>query len=286
MDPHALSGDSLMEKLQRFALQHPLSFSILAILLFFAAAAAFAGLALLLLGGTLSDDRIQLAGQAGATLLLVLTIWRLGWLRATGVARLGNRRVWVLTALALLWLLPLTLYAFFGTVRYALPDSPDLAATAATTFAAGVVEELLFRGLLLYVLATAWGPSRRGRVAAILVTSVLWGSLHLVNATGGRIEETWLQVLNATLSGIWYGALVLEAGTIWPVVLIHGLVNTVTATHALGVPGYASHVVAGYRLATLFELPWLLYGLYLLRRPAAPATPRAVAAVPSRLPRA
>jgi len=66
-------------------------------------------------------------------------------------------------------------------------------------------EEALLRGYPLQALAEAWGPS-----AALLVTSIAFGALHLTSP-----EVTWLGLANIAVAGLLLGAVYLRTGSLW-----------------------------------------------------------------------
>ena len=71
------------------------------------------------------------------------------------------------------------------------------------SFLGPIVEELVFRGFLLRRL------EKRGKVLAIVVTSLLFGLMH----------QNLPQVLNATLIGLVMGYIAMEYSIIWSIVL-------------------------------------------------------------------
>ena len=89
----------------------------------------------------------------------------------------------------------------------------------ATTFLVGFFEEVLFRGVVMQGLS-----ARFGAVTGLLVTSVLFGAMHLVNWVNGQtLDATVVQCVHAGAAGFLYGALALRTGSLWPSILLHGL---------------------------------------------------------------
>lgn len=84
----------------------------------------------------------------------------------------------------------------------------DLLALSA---AAGVGEELLFRGLLQTWLAHT---AAVGNVGAVLLAAVLFGMLHRI---------TWTYAILATLVGCYLGWLLVACDTLWVPIIAHGL---------------------------------------------------------------
>lgn len=85
----------------------------------------------------------------------------------------------------------------------------------------GFSEELAFRGLILQCLLP------KGYITALLVSSLLFGGVHLVNVLyGSALGITLLQVLGASVFGFGLGAIIVLNGALWPAMLIHALANT------------------------------------------------------------
>ena len=81
-----------------------------------------------------------------------------------------------------------------------------------------VVEEVAFRGFLLTRLRELLGPGRAALVAAVAVSSVLFGVLHS--------EQGVVGVVAVALDGVAFCALRLYWDTVWAAVLAHGFNNT------------------------------------------------------------
>jgi membrane protease YdiL (CAAX protease family) len=128
----------------------------------------------------------------------------------------------------------------------------------------GFVEETLFRGIILYALARVWGHTRRGLIAAVIVQAALFGLIHILQALGGSpTSSVLLVIVNGFLSGIWWGALVVGWGSVWPVVILHAASNAAVAIHGLTNP-FIEPATTGYLRVTLFELPLVVLGIWIL----------------------
>jgi membrane protease YdiL (CAAX protease family) len=251
--------------MRRLATEHPLLF-VIAVLLWWLTSSLLASLAAAaLLDSELASDLAQSLGTLTATALIVLLAWRLGWLRPAGISRLGGWRVWLVALAIMLYFYAAYRYAFFGTLASDLAyllRLPEAWGVLLRHLVVGTVEEILFRGILLYALVRAWGTTRRGLFAAIITPALLFGSLHILQlATGNSLSGTLLTIVIGLFSGIWMGALVLRWGTIWPGVAIHALSNAVVNVGALAVPDFAPPTSA-FLLAALFEMPLVLLGIW------------------------
>jgi membrane protease YdiL (CAAX protease family) len=81
--------------------------------------------------------------------------------------------------------------------------------------AAPVGEEILFRGFLYKGIAA----SRAGPIAAILLSSVVWASLHL--------QYDWIEILRIALLGIYLGSVRYQTESVSLTILLHFLTNAV-----------------------------------------------------------
>lgn len=77
---------------------------------------------------------------------------------------------------------------------------------------AGVCEEILFRGFLLWYFAD-W----TGTLGAVVLSSLVFGFGHLYL---GRAH-----VLKTTIAGVFFACLVLVCGSLWPAILIHAAMD-------------------------------------------------------------
>ena len=77
---------------------------------------------------------------------------------------------------------------------------------------AGVCEEVLFRGFLLWYLAVWTGP-----VAAVILSSLLFGL--------GHVYLGMVHVPKTTLAGLFMACLALASGSLWPAIVIHAAMD-------------------------------------------------------------
>ena len=203
-----------------------------------------------------------------AAFLLAVTAWQ-GW-NDVGLNKLAHPGT-----LKLLWLPAFFIVGLFGTGWVmGLPPASAIVFTLINTFFVGLSEELMFRGILFQAFRTAmkiW--------PAIIVTTVAFGAIHVLNVfvTGNFIPSV-AQALGAGMSGLLFMALRLRTGSLWPVVITHGLWDfaTFTASTANGSTSSPSDpapsVLLTFVLPLLFTLPNALYGLWLLRNVRRDAT--------------
>ena len=162
-----------------------------------------------------------IANVAIAVFLLVL-IFRWGLAKKYGLCKANA------PAKAFLWFIPLALLAtaniWFGAVMNL--NGADLACYLISMCAVGIVEELLFRGLLFRAM------EKDSLKAAIIVSSVTFGLGHvmnLLNGSGQDIFTTLLQMVTAVALGFLLVVIVWRGGTILPCIIAHSVIDMLSA---------------------------------------------------------
>lgn len=170
--------------------------------------------------------------------------------------------------------------------RFLAPNPSDILLVAMSQMVGiGIFEEVLYRGLIFKVLVKNMGDSRRGIIMSCIVSSVIFGLVHITNLIdiykyAGQLSIAVVlpvlsQVFFTTAFGLLNAALFLRVGTLWIPILIHGTGNLVTQTFAsllshdrilqfLHSP--SSMNIPEFIMSTLVStIPLLLAGLFLLR---------------------
>jgi membrane protease YdiL (CAAX protease family) len=160
-------------------------------------------------------------------------------------------------------------YGFFGNVSFdwsVFARSGEARRMLVREGIVGFVEETIFRGIILYALVRVWGRSRSGLIASVIVQAALFGALHILHAgVGSPLSTVLMVVTNCFLSGIWWGAIVLRWENLWPTIVLHGLSNASVLIKGLS-SASIEPVTTAYIRATVFEIPLLILGLWLLLR--------------------
>ncbi len=129
--------------------------------------------------------------------------------------------------IAFAWLFPLALV--FGMATGLVPFEPHLPSAALVipiilgkSLMVALPEEVLFRGLLQNLLQRA-APTARGRLLALLVSSVIFGFSHVNN----NPLFDWRYVTIATVAGIAYGIVYNRTGKVTAAAITHSLIDVV-----------------------------------------------------------
>jgi len=229
--------------------------------------------------GTGMDDVSSMNDQLPTEFFLaasaVLIIVILGWARASGFRQVepGGLKFAIAPAAftgLLLGIAAVTASAS-GTSVFEIVGVQHLAVLVLMTLLVGVFEEGLFRGILMKGARTRFSP-----LAAVAITSVMFGLMHIVNYVGGQpLPGTIVQIIHAAVGGFMYGMLRLRIGALWPVILLHGFWDTTVATIGSTFAGLgeaaASAVQAdavtensGGLAAFVLMMPELFYGLFMV----------------------
>jgi membrane protease YdiL (CAAX protease family) len=171
--------------------------------------------------------------------LAVLAIWLFLRWRGEGWASIGFRRpaswprtILTATGIALAWQL-LAVGGILLAKNAAGAEGPDISRfeaiggnplvlaqwlTVAWT-TAGFGEEIIWRGFVMTRVAWLLGEDRRAWIASLILTSSVFGLLHLYQGMSG--------VVTTGVTGMLLGALFLLSGrNLWLPILTHGLLNT------------------------------------------------------------
>ncbi|WP_049623316.1 CPBP family intramembrane glutamic endopeptidase [Frateuria defendens] len=188
---------------------------------------------------------LTIPAVGGITLWSIRRLWPLPWTQAAppgfGLNRLAPPAFYALAVL-----LGLTLSLLGGWITQWLAHGHEvpqdikqlgntvspavripLALLAATV--APLIEELLFRGLLLSALLQRFGAGW-----AVAISSLLFATVHLPD-----LGFLWYAVPNLTLLAVALAWLRLRSGSLWPAVLAHGVNNllAVAAWFVVAAPG-------------------------------------------------
>lgn len=149
----------------------------------------------------------------------------------------------------------LTANLWYGvTVNY---SAVETALYILSMFAVGILEEVIFRGLLFHAMRAD------SLKAAVIVSSVTFGMGHvinLVNGSGAELLPNLLQVVYATTAGFMFVMMYLKTGSLLGCIAAHGIFN------ALSVFANDAGVTPGLQVLTAAALTVITgcYGAYLV----------------------
>lgn len=133
----------------------------------------------------------------------------------------------------------------------------------------GFSEELSLRGFLQSHLIKHLQQSRKGTFTAIFLAALFFGIAHFLSFDKGLYGEI-SQAFFATFIGIMFGVLLLITKRIYPLIVIHAIIDFVAKIDTLGIPIEAKITepmsIENSILVTLLVLPCLIYGVVLMTK--------------------
>lgn len=258
-DPSQPRKESFAMNLSNLAMNHPAGFVLVLTVAWMVLLLVFMGTASAVFHKPYGDAMPASIGRLAVTACVLILAWRLGWLRDSGIFRSGSWQAWLLALAGLIYIASASLYAFYGKAAFdfsSLLRLPEARAAVTTHFLAGLSEEILFRGVVLYALIRAWGNSTQGMLGSVLLAAALFALVHFtqVFTYGTSPSSALILVLQGFVISTWWGALVVLGGSIWPAVVLHFLVNAVVAVQGLSTP-LVEPVILAYRQLLWFSLP-------------------------------
>ncbi len=100
-----------------------------------------------------------------------------------------------------------------------------VAAFALQCIGVGLFEEVAFRGVIFPFVLGVTGTGKKGRFAAVLLSSAAFGMLHLVNLLGGFSGAVFLQVGYSFLIGCMLSVCVFCGSGVFACALVHSVYN-------------------------------------------------------------
>lgn len=160
---------------------------------------------------------------------LALTVWLFIWVCKQGFGRKYGLIGPEIAPKRVLYYIPLLLIPTVNLWR-GVSFSMSVAESCLYVFSmlcVGFLEELIFRGFLFKALA------KDNLKQAVLISSVTFGIGHIVNLlNGAEIVPTLLQMMYAVAIGFAFTYLFLVCGSLWPCILCHGVINSLSAFSA------------------------------------------------------
>jgi membrane protease YdiL (CAAX protease family) len=255
-----------MDWLKKFASSSPIAFSLVTTLLLWLCYILIALVSDAAATTPEGQQTMDALGRLVAALGFSAVLWRLGWLRAAGVTRAGTWRAWLLVIPVLVLEVLAHLYGFYGAVDLSMSFSGLPGAVALNGAAAGLLEEIVFRAVVLYALLRLWGGTAPGVLKSVLVSASFFGAAHLIHLILGKPAPLVLLLsLSSFLGGIYYAAFVLHSRSLWPAVVLHVLLNAMLGAQAVVSPAFAE-TVSGWSLVLALQLPAVVLGMWLLYR--------------------
>ena len=144
-----------------------------------------------------------------------------------GMSKFSIQTKWIIAAILLPVIVKaIYIFLFSGEYIFSGMNNNEIFSTLSegivfTGIAAGFVEEMVFRGLILNLLKSRWNT-----LVAVLVPSVLFGFVHILGMNFS-IGSCLLVLLAGTVVGIMFSMIAIESGSVWNSGTVHAIWNIV-----------------------------------------------------------
>ena len=160
---------------------------------------------------------------------------------------------------------------YIGLSEYFIRPEPLFLLTAILfPLSTALLEEVVFRGVVLKTLLTKLGDTKRGIINAFLISAALFAVVHMVHLFWATPFEVAGDLLFAISGGMFLGAIYLRTKTLIVPILLHFLMNLSGGVfEAFTGPDYVAAQSTLADVATLFlvaALPLVITTFVLLRK--------------------
>jgi len=252
-----------MEKFRNFAIKRPFLFGLILIFIYSLLGALTYPVHYLFP----QSEAGQLYGDALGKFLIFLVflyiLWRFGWLKASRITNFGDIWVWLIIVPILVYKVLTWLYAFTGDLSISFTNRQIAVANLIFPLQTSLVEETMFRGLVLTAMIIAWGETRNGQIKAVILSSTYFGLIHMLNVIIRPFGVVFVQAIIVALPGILYAAIVLTYQSMWPVIAIHWLTNAAINIKLIGHETYQETLLM-WGISAAFMIPLIIFSLYLI----------------------
>jgi len=256
-----------MSNFKSFLTKHPVLSVISLAISWLVLIMIFAGIAASLLNKEFGDTTILFIGHLAGIICVFILFWRLEWLKGAGITRSGTYQTWLIAIIGTVYFAFASLYSFYGKLAFDFSNLFNLSSSGGIITTQTVVcidEEMLFRGAILYILVRSWGNTQKGIFGSVILMSTIFALFHIIWFISSGISlATVFLLTEAIIISIWWAAMVLKGGSIWPAFLAHFVVNTVVALQ--GISGTIIQPdLQVYIKLLLFSLPLGITGFWLI----------------------
>ncbi len=155
---------------------------------------------------------------------------------------------------------------FFGGKAYISSGMTEIVLYAVLCLGVGFFEEMAFRGCIFTILLQRRGKRQIDVFISIVLSSVIFGLVHLVNLFGGNVGAVILQVGYSFLIGGMCSVILVKTQNIWYCVVLHAVYNfaggvvpecgggTIWDTPTVVWTAIVAVIVAAYVIYTLIKI--------------------------------
>lgn len=177
--------------------------------------------------GTSKDQEIMINTiiriLAGVGFIIVL--WGFGYKKMFRFASIGSSLIIAIPAI-LISINNFPIIAFFDGRAILIDPFYRVILFLIESLSVGFFEEILFRGIILMMLIERLSSKKHGIWIAVMVSSIVFGMMHLFNLfNGAHLGDTLLQIGYSTLMGMLWAVMYLRTKNLWLTMLLHASYN-------------------------------------------------------------
>ena len=153
-------------------------------------------------------------------------IFRFGYKKLGGLGFRKPKNGYLMVIPFYFVILGIVLYAVFDYDFSKIEWTDTLILFIAMMFV-GFSEEMVFRGFILPDLLQDYRGDKPQLIRLIVLASLMFGGLHFFNLFGSDVYIPAIisQVIYATMFGVAFGVFLLRTGQLWPLGILHGIIN-------------------------------------------------------------
>ncbi|MDL2246383.1 CPBP family intramembrane metalloprotease [Methanobrevibacter sp. OttesenSCG-928-K11] len=129
----------------------------------------------------------------------------------------------------------------------------------------GLWEETLCRGLFLTNMLKKWGNTKKGIIKSIVLSSMIFGILHIISAINGNLISSLIQVAYASIMGILLAVIYIKTKSLWSAIILHIILNFAAYLMPFLVPNSVGMDQGLFIIILiLFNLVFLIYSYFII----------------------
>ena len=106
-------------------------------------------------------------------------------------------------------------------------------------FLTGFGEESIFRGIVANSLALKYAKNKTGVYFSVIISGLMFGCAHIVNILSGvNIINGIMQILTASIIGMFLTAAYFRGRNIWPLIILHCVIDSASLLNFYFVKNY------------------------------------------------
>ena len=162
-------------------------------------------------------------------------------------------------------------YTSLGDMPYDSISGLDYVLFFIWALSVGFSEEFILRGFVQSFFLKHYGITKKGIYFSVIGAAMIFGLLHLLKFGKGLYGEI-TQVLFATFIGTMFGAILLRTNKIWPLILIHAIIDVFGNFDIFEIAKEVAETSSlesqlnNSIVTIIVVLPCFIYGLILLRK--------------------